>query len=124
MKTLICSNPPSKETFIQLCIQDWAMLPETADQLYTILSTEYTDDSGQAWVNLLNAVRTLMGCIFLSSINTEDGIMDYISVGDLDSLTIAFRFNKAIYDTTYYTIEIASESDLMEKYETKEENNA
>jgi hypothetical protein len=124
MKTLICLNPPSKETFIQLCIQDWAMLPETADQLYTILSTEYTDDSGQAWVNLLNAVRTLMGCIFLSSINTEDGIMDYISVGDLDSLTIAFRFNKAIYDTTYYTIEIASESDLMEKYETKEENNA
>jgi hypothetical protein len=124
MKTLICSNPPSKETFIQLCIQDWVMLPETADQLYTILSTEYTDDSGQAWVNLLNAVRTLMGCIFLSSINTEDGIMDYISVGDLDSLTIAFRFNKAIYDTTYYTIEIASESDLMEKYETKEENNA
>lgn len=124
MKTLICSNPPSKETFIQLCIQDWAMLPETADQLYTILSTEYTDDSGQAWVNLLNAVRTLMGCIFLSSINTEDGIMDYISVGDLDSLTIAFRFNKAIYDTTYYTIEIAAESDLREKYETKEENNA
>jgi hypothetical protein len=124
MKTLICSNPPSKETFIQLCIQDWVMLPETADQLYTILSTEYTDDSGQAWVNLLNAVRTLMGCIFLSSINTEDGIMDYISVGDLDSLTIAFRFNKAIYDTTYYTIEIAAESDLMEKYETKEENNA
>lgn len=124
MKTLICSNPPSKKTFIQLCIQDWAMLPETADQLYTILSTEYTDDSGQAWVNLLNAVRVLMGCIFLSSINTEGGIMDYISVGDLDSLTIAFRFNKAIYDTTYYTIEIAAESDLMEKYETKEENNA
>ena len=98
------------------------MLPETADWLYSILSTEYMDDSGQAWVNLLNTVRDLMGCVFLSSINTEDGIIDYVNIGDMYGKTIAFQFQKSIGGITYYTIELTTEADLREKYETKEEN--
>jgi len=122
MRTLICTNPPPKAKFIQLCIQGWVMLPETADWLYSILSAEYMDDSGQAWVNLLNTVRGLMGCIFLSSINTEDGIIDYVNIGDMYGKTIAFQFQKSIGGITYYTIELTTEADLREKYETKEEN--
>lgn len=122
MKIIICTNPPPKAKFIQLCIQGWVMLPETADWLYSILSTEYMDDSGQAWVNLLNTVRDLMGCVFLSSINTEDGIIDYVNIGDMYEKTIAFQFQKSIGSITYYTIELTTEADLREKYETKEEN--
>ena len=124
MKTLICSNPPEKISFIHHCLHDWKMSQESSEQLYTILTTEFQGDYPWAELNLLNTVKRLMGCIFTSSLKTSEGnLIDYINQGHLDALTIAFEFNNYRWaSTTKYTILLTTEADLREKYETKEEN--
>ena len=124
MKTLICSNPPEKISFIHHCLHDWKMSQESAESLYTVLTTEFQGDYPWAEINLLNTVKHLMGCIFASSLKTSEGnLIDYINQGHLDALTIAFEFNNYRWaSTTKYTIMLTTEADLREKYETKKEN--
>ena len=124
MKTLICSNPPEKISFIHHCLHDWKMSQESAESLYTVLTTKFQDDYPWNEVNLLNKIKHLMGCIFTGSIKTGNGdLIDYIDQGHLDALTLAFIFHDCRWTgTAIYTILLTTEADLREKYEIKEEN--